>query len=89
MKDRIGNVLGKGDRVLVVLPEAQIFGFVASVEEGGIITGVRNVRGGVAQQPGRILISCVVAIPVDQESGMVAQLVRVVDPDKHGPEAVN
>jgi hypothetical protein len=83
MKDRIGNKLAMGDKVVVALPEAQIFGFVAQLEEGGIITGVRGARGGMEKRPGRILVSCVIALPVDAEYDGVAQLVKVYDPDKH------
>ena len=81
MKDRIGNELKVGQKVVVALPEAQIFGFVAQVESGGIITGLK--RGGVEQRPGRILVSCVIALPVDVEYDSVPQLVKVYDPDKH------
>lgn len=81
VKDRIGNVLAEGQKVVVALPEAQIFGFVAKVEEGGLITGLR--QGGAQKRLGRILVSCVIALPVDPEEGQVAQLVRVYDPDKH------
>jgi len=81
MKDRIGNKLVMGDKVMVVLPESQIFGFVAQVEEGGLITGLR--RGGAEKKLGRILISCVIALPVDPEFDASSQLVKVYDPDKH------
>jgi hypothetical protein len=81
MKDRIGNKLKTGDKVVVALPEAQIFGFVAQVEEGGLITGLK--RGGSDRRPGRVLVSCVIALPIDAELDAVAQLVRVYDPDKH------
>lgn len=81
MKDRIGNKLALGDKVVVALPEAQIFGFIGQLEEGGLITGLK--RGGSDRRPGRILVSCVIALPVDPESGAVTQLVRVYDPDKH------
>jgi hypothetical protein len=84
MKDRIGNVLQKNDRVLVALPEAQIFGYVAEMQEGGLIAGVRSKD--MKTMPGRVLVSCVIALPVDYEFGMVAQLVKVYDPDKP-PEA--
>lgn len=84
MKDRIGNKLAVGDKVVVALPEAQIFGFVAQLEEGGIITGLK--RGGMEKRPGRMLISCVIALPVDVEYDSVAQLVKVYDPDKHPSE---
>lgn len=83
MKDRIGNKLAVGDKVVVALPESQIFGFVAQLEEGGVITGVKSVRGGMERRPGRILVSCVIALPVDPEMDAAPQLVRVYDPDKH------
>jgi hypothetical protein len=82
MKDRIGNGMSIGDRVLVALPEAQIFGFVAELEEGSLVAPSHGGRGGLQRVPGRVLVSCVVALPVDAESGMVPHIVRVVDPDK-------
>jgi hypothetical protein len=81
VKDRIGNKLETGQKVVVALPEAQIFGFVAQLEEGGLITGLR--QGGAQKRMGRVLVSCVIALPVDPEDGAVPQLVRVYDPDKH------
>lgn len=81
MKDRIGNKLETGQKVVVALPEAQIFGFIAQLEEGGLITGLK--RGGSDRMPGRVLVSCVIALPVDPASGAVPQLVRVHDADKH------
>ena len=83
MKDRIGNTLGVGDRVAVALPDASIFGFVAQIEESGLIAGVRAKD--LQRQPGRVLVSCVLALPADYESGMVAQIVKVYDPDKVQP----
>jgi hypothetical protein len=84
VKDRVGNVLAKGQKILVALPESQIFGFIAEVKDSSIVLGTR--RGG-EQTPGMVLVSCVLALPVDPESGQVAQCVRVVDPDKHDDEA--
>ena len=81
MKDRIGNVLEMGQKVVVSLPEAQIFGFVAQLEQGGLITGIR--AGGASKRMGRVLVSCVIALPCDPEEDAVAQWVRVYDPDKH------
>jgi hypothetical protein len=80
VKDRIGNVLHKGDRLLVALPESQIFGFVAELKEQGVI---RGVRGGAETTPGAVLVSCVIALPIDYQSGQVVQCVKVYDPDKH------
>lgn len=91
MKDRIGNELQDGDKVMVVLPESQLFGFVSKMEEGGLIAGL-GARGGPEMRPGRILVSCVLALPVDPELGMSAQLVKVYDADKHDeakPELAN
>jgi hypothetical protein len=85
MKDRIGNVLNKGDKVVVALPEAQIFGFVAETMEPGLITGVRGPRGTEITQ-GRILVSCIIALPVDPNMGVSPQIVKVYDADKH-PDA--
>lgn len=78
MKDRIGNVIAKGDKVLVALPEPQVFGFIADISESVLIA--------VGQQPGRVLVSCVFALPFDEEYGHVVQLVKVHDPDKHDGE---
>jgi len=86
MKDRIGNKLEMGQKVVVALPEAQIFGFIAQIEEGGVITGVRGARGGMEKRPGRVLVSCVIALPIDPEHDAVAQLVRVYDAEKHDEE---
>jgi len=81
MKDRIGNMIGVQDKVVVALPEAQIFGYIAGVEEGGLIAGIKARE--MVRQPGRVLVSCVIALPADYETGMVLQLVKVYDPDKH------
>lgn len=83
VKDRIGNVLGKGDRLCIALPEAQIFGFVAEIKDQGVIRGVRNAA---EMMPGHVLVSCVVALPVDPNSGQIPQCVKVHDPDKHESE---
>jgi hypothetical protein len=85
MKDRIQNRLAVGDKVVVALPEAQIFGFVSQIDEGGLITGVRG-RGGSEKRLGRILVSAIIALPVDPEMGMAVQLVKVYDADQHAGE---
>jgi hypothetical protein len=82
MKDRIQNPLAVGDKVVVALPEAQIFGYVAQLDEGGVISGVRGVRGGVEQRPGRVLVSAIIAIPVDAYSGVAIQVVKVYDTER-------
>jgi hypothetical protein len=84
VKDRIGNVLAAGDKVMVELPVSSIIGFIADLAEPGLVA----VRRGTAANmtPGRVLVSCVVALPVDGEFGAVAQLVKVYDAAKEGTQ---
>lgn len=84
MKDRIGNVLANGDKVLVELPTSSIVGFIADLAEPGLVA----VRRGTAANmtPGRVLVSCVIALPVDGEVGAVPQLVKVYDAAKEGTQ---
>jgi hypothetical protein len=89
MKDRTGNKIEQGNKLLIVLPEALIYGFVAEVREPGTITGLR--RGGTERTQGFIHVSCVLSLPVDPESGRVMQCTKVYDPDKHdgdGPKLI-
>jgi hypothetical protein len=85
MKDRIGNTIEQGDKVLVSLPEKQVFGFVSDISESALIAPSRGGRGALQKQAGRVLVSCVFALPVDEEYGLVAQVVKVYDSDKHEP----
>ena len=75
MKDRIGNELVKGKRVLVQLPEANVFGYVADTQEASVVS-LRE------RTPGRVLVQCILALPVDDRFNQVAQCVVVEDPDK-------
>jgi hypothetical protein len=76
MKDLIGNTLAVGDKVQVYLPQPHIFGFVAELSEASKLA----VRG--MAKPGHVLVSCVVALPVDSVSNAVAQVVKVHDSSK-------
>ena len=82
MKDRIGNKLAVSDKVLVELPTSSIVGFIADLQEPGLVA----VRRGTAANmtPGRILVSCVIAVPVDGEQNAVGQLVKVYDAAREG-----
>jgi hypothetical protein len=80
MKDRIGNKLATGDKVLVQLPESAIMGFIAEVKETGLVARVRG--GGADTAPGHVLVSCVIALPADTLMDAVAQCVKVYDPNK-------
>jgi hypothetical protein len=80
MKDRIGNKLAVGDKVLVQLPESAIIGFVANVHDTGLVARVRG--GGADTAPGHVLVTCVVQLPVDALMDAVAQVVKVYDAAK-------
>jgi hypothetical protein len=71
-----------GDKLLVELPMASVVGFIAELVEPGLVA----VRRGQAADttPGRILVSCVIALPVDAEYGAVPQVVKVYDAAKEG-----
>ena len=77
MKDRIHNRLAVGDKVVVALPEPQVFGFISKIEDAGLITTGRQ------QQPGHVIVSVAIALPADsQHTDMVFQVVKVYDADK-------
>ena len=78
MIDRLGNTLRVGDRVLCHLPEAAVIGFVSEAKETSVVAQLRG--NGVASAPGRILVACVLAFPVDADADAVAQVVKVHDP---------
>ena len=80
MKDRIGNTLAVGDRVLVSLPESAILGYVAEVKETGLLARVRG--GGADTAPGHVMVSCVIALPVESLMDAVPQVMKVCDPAK-------
>lgn len=90
MKDRIGNKLAVKDKVLVELPTSSIIGFIAEAVEPGLVAVRRGTAA--AGTPGRLLVSVVFALPVDPETGSVAQVVKVYDPDTHeavGPSLIS
>lgn len=78
MVDRIGNEIKVGDRVLVWLPDANVIGFVSEAKETSVVAQVRG--NGVMQAPGRLLVSFVLALPVDPDANAVGQVVKVHDP---------
>ena len=82
MKDRIGNKLALSDKVLVELPTSSIVGFIADLQEPGLVLR----RGRREGTPGRLLVSCVIAIPVDAAQNAVGQLVKVYDAAKEGTQ---
>ena len=88
MKDRIGNELVVGDKVVLQLPEAaMLFGFVAEVKPMSLIAKAPGSPNGV--QPGHILVSCVIPFPCDAQHGMVAQVAKVYDPAAKGTMRTN
>ena len=75
MKDRIGNVLAKGDRVVLQLPDPMVFAYVAEVSDPSYL--VRVTR------PGHILVSAVIALPaVEGTEDTILQVAKVYDPNK-------
>jgi hypothetical protein len=86
MKDRIGNVLAQYDKVLVELPTSSIVGYIAELKEPGLLA-VRGQKA--AGTDGRVLVSCVIALPVDSAANAAPQLLKVYDPAKPvGPSLV-
>lgn len=75
MKDRIGNELAKGKRVLVQLPESSVFGYIAELEESSMVA-LRE------RKPGRVIVNVVLALPADDVFNQVASCVVVEDPNK-------
>jgi hypothetical protein len=75
VKDLIGNVLAKGDKVHLQLVNPQLFGFIAEIKEPPIVA----LRGRAATEPGHILVSCVIAVPIDPTLDGVPQLAKVYD----------
>jgi hypothetical protein len=80
VKDRIGNALATGDKVMVELPSSSIIGFVSEVQESGVLRATG--RGELAPMPGRVLVSCVIALPVDSQFGAAGGVVKVHDAAK-------
>jgi hypothetical protein len=75
VKDRIGNTLAKGDKVVLQLPDPMVFGYVAEVQEPNHL--VRVTR------PGHILVTAVIALPAaGGTEDTILQVAKVVDPDK-------
>ena len=73
MKDRIGNTLAKGDKVVLQLPDPMVFGYVAEVQEPNHL--VRVTR------PGHILVTAVIALPAAEGTeDTILQVAKVVDP---------
>lgn len=77
MKDRIGNKLAHGDKVLVELPTSSIVGFIAELQEPGVIALRRGAAA--AGTPGRVLVSLVIALPCEADADAVPQLIKVYD----------
>jgi hypothetical protein len=78
VKDRIGNVLEAGDKVLVFLPDKSIIGFISEVKEPSNLLQASHVD----MSPGRVLVSCVIALPVDAQFGATAQALKLHDAAK-------
>lgn len=75
MKDRIGNPLAVGDKVVLQLPDPMVFGYIAKVEDPSYLVRVTK--------PGHILVTAVIALPgVQGAEDTILQVAKVYDPDK-------
>lgn len=85
MKDALGNELRVGQLVLLNLDRPQVFGRVASVSEGGIVTGMRGGKPEV--RPSTMIVACNHTFLV--EPGSVAgSVTALVDPDPPSPDSI-
>jgi hypothetical protein len=87
MKDRIGNTLTLRDKVLVELPTSSIVGFISDLKECGLVAIHRGQEA--VGTPGHVLVSCVIAIPINPSDNAAAALVKVYDADRpQGPSLI-
>lgn len=76
--DIMGNELREGDLVALQLERPLIFGRIAEVAEGGIITGM---RGGQAEMKlTRVMVICHHPIEVDPRQARIAAMIKLHDP---------
>ena len=85
VRDLLGNPLKKGDRIMVELNSPRVFGFIAELVEPPLVAQAHRA----AMQPGHILVSVVVPVPVDPSSSQCVAVTRVYDPSglDQSPEA--
>jgi hypothetical protein len=75
MKDRIGNTLAKGDKVVLQLPDPLVFGYIAEVQEANHLMRVTR--------PGHVLVTVIVALPaMEGTEDTILQVAKVYDPAK-------
>ena len=75
VKDRIGNVLAKGDKVVLQLPDPMVFAYIVDVSEPSYL--VRVTR------PGHVIVSAVIALPaMEGHEDTIMQVAKVYDPQK-------
>ncbi len=86
MKDAIGNDLKAGDLVLVNFERPQSYGRVMSIEEGGLVTGIR--KGGADVRPSRLVVAfnhtieCDPRMPVPSVVVLRDPMPPAAEPDK-------
>lgn len=86
MKDGIGNNLKVGDLVQLALNKPLVFGRVAAVEKGAIVSGLR--KGGDHIVPDKLVIVCNHTIEVDPTSPVAGSVIAIRDPAPPGEEAI-
>jgi hypothetical protein len=76
--DIMGNELKEGDLVALQLERPLIFGRIAEVAEGGIITGLRG--GQSEMRPTRVMVICHHPIEVDPRQPKIGAMIKLYDP---------
>ena len=79
MKDVRGNVLKKGDSVLLELPKPQVVGKVHEIMGGSVLAVGRGGQSRVS--PAYVEVMCLFRIPVDPTNRVAEVLVKIYDPD--------
>jgi len=78
VRDTMGNELKEGDLVALQLERPLIFGRIAEVAEGGIITGVKN--GQPEMRMTRVVVISHHPIDTDPRIGQVPSIIKLHDP---------
>ena len=78
VRDTMGNELKPGDLVALQLERPLIFGRIAEVSEGGIITGVKHGQAEVRMS--RVVVISHHPVDTDPRLGQVPSIVKLHDP---------
>ena len=85
MKDALGNELQVGQLVQVNLDRPQVFGRVAAIEGGGIVTGMKGGKPEV--RPAKMTVVCNHTFLVEP-GAVTGSVLALVDPDPPSPDSI-